>query len=492
MKKNARRLISAILLASMLVSVSACGKGNGEETEPVETIDTSNVEQLNENEILELPEELDYSEDLNNHIVVMTAESILHGDNSEEASVISQEVYKQFAATEERLGVTFDYVDVAPFAQVQGLVSQSINAQSNDYQLVFGVSHNILTLVNEGYFLPIDELPHIDLDKIWWNKEYIESVSLNSDYPYILFGGITYNNVERTTCMFFNKRLMEVHHGLVDSDIYDMVLDGDWTLDKFTELATGMYVDNGDSVNNIADFHGITISGKREVEFMAFSSGLAFSDRDEDGYPVLNLNTNDSIDLAEKLIGIFCSEDTFASGSNNDYVDKKFANGDALFMPSRLFLAGWGSMREMKDDFGIIPMPKFDENVDRYYSVVGNAVQWGVVPITVPDPVLISAVAESLAYEGYHRVIPAYYETSLKLKYTRGDADVESQLIDIITQGARTDFLYMNSLGGIGGIFGACYEAGQNRFASYYAEREMIANANLKKLIANLEAAINE
>ena len=371
-----------------------------------------------------------------------------------------------------------------------GLISQAVNSQSNDYQMIFGVANNILALVNEGYFLPVEDLPHVNLEKIWWNKGYIESVSLNSEFPFILFGGITYNNVERTTCMFFNKRLTEVHHGLSDNDIYDIVLDGDWTLDKFKELATGIYIDDGNSTNDINDFHGITMSGKREVEFVAFSCGLSFTTRDEDGYPVLDLNTNDSVDLAEKLISIFCSEDSFASGSNNDYVDVKFAGGNALFMPSRLFLAGWGSMREMEDDFGIIPMPKFDENVDQYYSAVGNAVQWGVVPVTVPDPALISAAAESLAYEGYHRVIPAYYETSLKLKYTRGDADVESQLIDMITEGARTDFLYMNTLGGIGGIFGACYEAGQNKFASYYAEREMAANANLRKLIQTIEDAM--
>ena len=485
-----KRLISTVLMLALLsTGLASCTGGDENNDDTVSAVDTSEV--VDENMRLDLPETLDYSDDANNHIVVLNAEGIVHGDNSEGANVVKRAIYEQFAMTEERLGVTFEFVDIAPFAQVAGIISQSVNSQSDDYQMVFGVASNVNGLVNEGYFLPISELPHVDLDKTWWNRGYIESVSLNADTPFILFGDITYNTVERTTCMFFNKRLMEVYRGLTDTDVYDLVLDGKWTLDKFGELAAGMYVDDGDNLNGIEDLHGITISGAREVEYMAYSSGLAFTARDEDGYPVLNLNTTQAVDLSEKLVSIFCSEDTYAKGNNNDYADKKFAAGNALFMPSRLFLAGWESLRQMEDDFGIIPMPKLDENDENYYSTAGNAVQWGLVPVTVQDPVLISAAAESLAYEGYHRVTPAYYEISLKLKYTRGDADVESRLIDMITQGARTDFLYMNRLGGLGDIFGAAYRAGQNNFASYYAQYETAAKTNIASLVEKLEGALD-
>lgn len=485
-----KRTLSAVLLLAMLVSVfTACTGGDDEVTDTAAPIETE--EAVDESLRLGLPKDLNYEDSSNNHLVVLNAEGIVHGYNDEEASVISKAIYEQFAMTGERLGVTFEFIDVNPFAQLSGLVSQSVNAQSDDYQLVFGVASNINGLVNEGYFLQLSELPYVDLDRVWWNKGYIESVSLNANYPYILFGDITYNTIQRTTCMFFNKRLMEVHHGLTDTDVYNMVLDGDWTVDKFYELATGMYVDNGNNVNDMDDLHGITISGAREVEYVAYSCGLSYTTRDEDGYPVLNLKTPEAVELADKLVAIFCGEDTFAKGGNNDYADLKFAAGKALFMPSRFFLAGWESLRQMEDDFGIIPMPKLDADDTQYYSTVGNAVQWGVVPVTVEDPTLISAVAESLAYEGYHRVTPAYYETSLKLKYTRGDADVESRIIDMITQGARTDFLYMNRLGGIGDIFGAAYNGKQNNFSSYYAQREAGANYNIKNMIAMLENAIN-
>ena len=62
---------------------------------------------------------------------------------AEGADVVKKAIYEQFLATEERLGVTFEYVDVNPFPQLSGLISQSINAQSNDYQLVFGGLGNI-------------------------------------------------------------------------------------------------------------------------------------------------------------------------------------------------------------------------------------------------------------------------------------------------------------------------------------------------------------
>ncbi|MBQ8551635.1 MAG: hypothetical protein IJ428_02345 [Clostridia bacterium] len=480
-----KRILSSVLLLSMLAAVTAsCAKGDTDDAQTTDTQAAVETEAADPAKTFELEEGLDYNETT---LVVLTAEGIVHGiDSSEEGggNVIKQAVYDQFRATEERLNVKFEYIDVNPFAQLSGLVSQSINAQSDDYQLVFGVASNIIGLVNEGYFLSVNELPHVNLDKVWWNRGYIESVSINSDNPYILFGDISYNMIERTCAMFFNKRMMEELNDLTDTDIYDIVLNGEWTLDKFTELAVGIYRDdNGNTQNDIDDIHAVTISGAREFEFMAFSAGLRYTDRDEDGYPVLNLYTDSAITLTDKLLSVLRSEDTYLEGGNNNYADLKFAGGKALFMPSRLFLAGWGSLREMSDDFGIIPMPKLDETVDGYYSTVGNAVEWGVVPVTVADPTMISAVAESLAYEGYERLTPVYYENSLKLKYTRGDADTESRILDLITQSARTDFIYLNKLGGIGNIFATAFNTNQNNFSSTYAAMEPAALQTLADMI---------
>ena len=64
---------------------------------------------------------------------------------------------------------------------------------------------------------------------------------------------------------------------------------------------------------------------------------------------------------------------------------------------------------------------------------------------------------------------------------------MSSQMIDIITSGARTDFLFMNHLGNLGTIFQDIYKNGENTFASLYASYENAALSNLESLKAELE-----
>ena len=142
----------------------------------------------------------------------------------------------------------------------------------------------------------------------------------------------------------------------------------------------------------------------------------------------------------------------------------------------------------MKDEYGILPLPKYDESIDGYHSTVEILVQWGGVPVTVTDPDLVSATAEALAYYSRIYTTPAYYETTLKLKQTRDDSSME--MLDMIMAGRDTDFLFVNNLGGMGNIFASVFNAGQNNFASLYASNEMAANANLSKLIQQVEDAI--
>ena len=139
----------------------------------------------------------------------------------------------------------------------------------------------------------------------------------------------------------------------------------------------------------------------------------------------------------------------------------------------------------MKDDYGILPMPKYDENIDGYHSVSEQNVQWGAVPVTVQDPEFVSAVAEALAYYSRLYTTPAYYESTLKFKDTRDDSSME--MIDIVMNGRDTDFLFINPLGGMNEIFKKVFNTGENTFVSQYTSLETAAEATLQNLIEEYE-----
>ena len=86
-----------------------------------------------------------------------------------------------------------------------------------------------------------------------------------------------------------------------------------------------------------------------------------------------------------------------------------------------------------------------------------------------------------------HSVLPAYYETALKVKYSR---DTESgEMIDLIHDNVSSDFacLYSNSISDIAHFFRNNIKSTQD-ISSVFAKYEKIWTKTLDKLTEKLEA----
>ncbi|MBQ8551637.1 MAG: hypothetical protein IJ428_02355 [Clostridia bacterium] len=485
--KNLRK--ASLLLALLMMASTACGtaddKGkDAKDTTPTDT--TPLTTQADMSNVLEVPDGLTSNYDT---ISILTAEGKLASVDEltdEDADVLTKAMYDRTVKVEDKFGIDLTFTPVNPWGDTQSLARQSVNSGSDDYQFVFTCASHMVNLVNEGLFLPHSDLPYIDIDKPWWNKEYIESVSIIADDPYILFGDISYNMLQRTACVFFNINLLESKMNMQPSDLYELVYNGEWTIDKFTELVHSVYEDaNGNTLNDGDDIHGLALFSANQVDWLAYSSGIEFTTRDEDGYPVIDLYNNTTIDLAEKLYKLqFGSEGVYDYKDNGKH-SSAFSQGKSVFFVNRFLCCDW--FREMKDDYGILPMPKYDESIDGYHSTVETLVQWGGVPVTVSDPIYVSAVAEALAYYSRELTTPAYYESTLKLKLTRDDESMA--MIDLIMSNRDTDFLYINRLKKLGDIFKRIVTDGQNNFASNYATLETAGETALKTLIQTFEDA---
>lgn len=486
-----KRLLSLALLVCMLLATACTGTADPVDTNDA-SVDTSAVSSADEEstEKPDVPDDLYY--DGRSFRILCTLDAWYGPADLDEfeldksADVLSQAHYKRNTMIEERFGIDLEIYYTAE-QTVDDVAIASVSAMSDDYDLVADVADWHRGAVYEGIYMPVNDLPYVDLDKPWWNKAYIESVSVNPANPYILFGPINGNGLQRTICGFFNIDLLTKTHGMTEQDMYDLVLDGEWTIDKMIEMCKGIYSDeNGNTKPDDQDIYGFSHWNYWQVNFMAHSSGLKFTERDEDGYPVLALNNERSIALADKLLTLFNNEDTYNHADNHGAVDF-FATGHSLFHINRFFISEWNEMRENPNiNYGIIPAPKFDESIDNYYSAVANNGQWQMVPITEPDPEFASAIIEYLAYYGQEYIIPAYYDISLKFKYVRGDVDGASKMLDLITSNMYTDFIGVNTVGGLENIFTEICRQGQNNFSSKYAMRESGANYRLKEYIQTL------
>lgn len=165
------------------------------------------------------------------------------------------------------------------------------------------------------------------------------------------------------------------------------------------------------------------------------------------------------------------------SRDNSDpLLTNMFQSGKGLFMDMTFYYIE--SLREMEADFGIIPYPKYDEAQDEYYSRIEGC-ELSCVPITVSDTERTSIILEALACESAKQVQPAYYDVSLRTKYTR---DEESQeMLDIIFDHRVFDLGDTIWCGDLrDGVFEGMFMNNDRAISSKFASMETVMNEKIK------------
>ena len=216
--------------------------------------------------------------------------------------------------------------------------------------------------------------------------------------------------------------------------MYSLVRDNKWTIDKYFEIATAVGSDlNGDGQWGPTDLYGLSSSFKGYIGALMTGAGMGFTEVGDDGIQTFNLHRNEAaISLVNRFMevldmpGFNYNEDTQVWNQTPDL----FQPGNALF--SITSTRNVDVLRVMEDDIGILPLPKYNESQDRYYTpAFGNSL-W-VLPKSIDvssEGENIGIILEALSFAGYYDIIPQFKEIVLKTKSAR---DNESEdMLDII------------------------------------------------------------
>ena len=96
-------------------------------------------------------------------------------------------------------------------------------------------------------------------------------------------------------------------------------------------------------------------------------------------------------------------------------------------------------LRNMSDEFGVLPLPKYDEAQEHYYAPSFGS-EISTLLKTLPQERMENVVIllDALAYDTNKSIIPEYKEVLLKTKYAR---DNESEdMIDIVIDSVSFEF----------------------------------------------------
>jgi len=483
-----KRKVSLFLLTAMLMGAfTSCG-GETIPTENPTTGDTVTGSEVETTETSGVPAGLDLGgQKINIWTTAKNVSPYTSIEGEDTGDKLDDAVYKLVLDVETKLNCDLVFTDTStPQADVNTAVQKIILADDTSYDVFNVTGWTGAKLIAEGMFLNIADAPYIDVDKPWWDSATMEAMSIGDGKRFALVGDYSVDRVRFLNCMFYNRNLYEDFYKDADG-MYTTVLDGNWTYDEMRRISQEVYSDlNSNGEVDKDDRLGVAFQWNGNILGMFYGADVPLTERDEDNIPHLIFNNERTVNAFQNLYElVFNTEGILYLTSTS--LDATTANVTNFEKGNSMFCGGFfytcESLRDMTDDYGIIPIPKLDSEQDEYVTFLHEAARFMALPKNCQKVDAVCAVLEEMAFRGYNDLAPVYYETVLKEKYTRDDKS--AQMFDLIRSNTWADvaYTYGSSFGGAVYLPRELFKNDSTDFASAYAALEEKAKTNSQKLI---------
>ncbi|MBQ8641004.1 MAG: hypothetical protein IJ480_02200 [Clostridia bacterium] len=140
------------------------------------------------------------------------------------------------------------------------------------------------------------------------------------------------------------------------------------------------------------------------------------------------------------------------------------------------------TMRSMESPFGVLPMPKFDQEQEDYHHGVNPYVAAVYsIPKTNTDTVMTGHVMDALGAASKNLLTPAYYDITLRGKVSRDEESAAS--LDIVISTIKYDLGLLGDWG-IGSVLNTMANEYNTDLASKIQEIEQSVAAKVDKMVA--------
>lgn len=351
--------------------------------------------------------------------------------------LVNDALYNRNRKVENRLGVKLNIVKTpggssdyeAYTAQVRG----DVMAGSSEFDILSAYSRTTAMCAYQGLTKDLMQTKYFDVEKPWWPQTLVDETMFDGKL-YFCTGDISRSFFHALHVCFANKTLANTYNISLD-DLYALVNDGKWTLDKMIELSTGVYKDlDNDGKKSDADQYGY-VASNTQSQVLIWGADIIAIETDQNGKMAVSdsFTGERMLSVQEKLFGWLYNTNDAIYGSIGN---KAFADGRVLFFTNLADKA----MADFNVDglvFGILPPPKYNEAQERYRAVQNNAFTLYAISNGNVDADMCSAVLECMGSEGYRQLTPAIFETAMKVKYASDNAT--SQMFDLIRENAVFD-----------------------------------------------------
>ena len=287
-----------------------------------------------------------------------------------------------------------------------------------------------VSLMVTGIIEDLNTVENVDFSKTWWSDFIHDAVTLNNK-TYFMSGELSANLLYNMQIMLFNTGLLESYSDLTKNDLYSLVDNDEWTIDRFFEIASALSLPS-DTVDAASKIYAIGMSDQNQLDSFYIASGLHLFEI-QDGALTVSQDTN-----SNKVLSLL---DKVKNAAYNSQILN--VNGGTTGFKTNMEVFTIAAVKYVKTDFnemkdiGLLPFPKYSED-DSYHTLLGNDHAEYFITSNVKNKAESGAFLETLAYAGSIQVTPDVYYRIMKQQYSKDPAS--SRMFDIIRAGTTTEF----------------------------------------------------
>lgn len=508
MKRRIRALcllLSALLCTSLLV---ACNPSETNESSVVsQTADESKVEyNYGPQDYGEFPyKDQNYKDSKPIRILAVETARHTYGeqqfvyDEEKEGNIINNAVQQRNNFLEDTYGITFE---VTPAKYPNETIALLIQSNTDEYDLISESIDRLVLGVTENYYWSLDD--YMNFSHPWWDAQAIETLTLGEQH-YFLAGDALITDDDNTYLTLYNKDMYKTNSELAEyGDIYQIVREGKFTIDLYYEMckkvsqpdSSGLWSFNA-TYGNLSHAYGATI--------MMNGCGIATVVKNEDDELILNVGSESAVNAFGKVYELMSDRqntqraELIAGQSPNNSSQYGFAELAEMFQAGRglFYNTSSNSISNLKSanldfEFGVLPIPKLNENQDNYCCSVNRYQSTALgIPTTVPVAEIPRIVFALQALGFYNaEVIRAYYQTTLQLQAITADDDAE--MLDIVYNNRFYDIGAIFTWGSLLNLYGnVIADSNSNTLTSKWESMEGAVESAMQATIDAYKNALN-
>ena len=331
--------------------------------------------------------------------------------------ILGNAVYIRNQTLNEMLNIEIA-MELAKVTELSTILNKSVLSGESTYDLVAPQISSLSELINMGLIKDMTELS-LNTSYSWWDSQAEYAMNIGGR-QYGMVSDIIYVDKLSTIGVFFNTTMAE---NLKLPNLYEMVDNGEWTLEKMKEYAK-IATESGENV------YGISCQNDFSY-FVLHSANINTVTKDNNGNLTYRLPYQRPVTVLQNAFTIMNENYFFNRQSYSLQVDetvRRFGLENLfLIRPLQTFYY----MKNSYEDYGVLPMPRYDDVYDGYYAPINHR---SAIMLMLPKnnnaPARTADALQAWGMVSEKIVTPEFYDKILSTRMVKNPES--SRMLDII------------------------------------------------------------